>query len=499
MVVVALVVDQLAAWVATERLAQLPTTGGFARLAREGYLYERMLYGHAVTDTAPGHASLYTGQTPSVSGIVANERPVAGKKVSFLADETTSLVGADGRTFGLGSSLRALRVATFADAFHAEHSTASIVSISIKDRGALFGGGRAPSASIWFDTQTDQFVTSTAFGTSLPRFAQTTTTARSQRLWTLANVDWVQAHAKTLDAQEGEGDLDGMGTIFPHEVKTPKAFRATPFADEAVIELALRTVTAHAVDRDLLLALSLSANDYIGHVFGPDSLEAWDGLYRLDTQIARLFAALDARFGSQGYSVVLSADHGVSPLPEARVERPCGSADVYQRPCDGLTRLLPHDIEQAMVQVAAAVLGEGSWIAGFADPYLWLTPAARALPAEKAASLDRALVGALEKLTGVDFAVRARGVKTCLAPRHQALACASMHPEQSGDIYVQVKEGAFFDAEYTPHRGTSHGSVGLYDRTVPLFVRAPGRVQPGRTAVPQTFTLFHQTLKQLVR
>src|ERR1700690_328092 len=145
-VVVAIVVDQLAAWVMAERAKELPANGGFARLAREGLYAREMEFHHAVTETAPGHAALFTGRVPRETGIYSNEilRPGDSETVSILRDRGTRLVAVDG-TFveGEGSSLAALHpdVATVADLWRARHPEGRVFSFSLKDRGALFGGG----------------------------------------------------------------------------------------------------------------------------------------------------------------------------------------------------------------------------------------------------------------------------------------------------------------------------------------------------------------------
>src|SRR5262249_14634808 len=150
---------------------------------------------------------------------------------------------------------------------------------------------------------------------------------------------------------DGEGDLDGIGVTFPHAMarSTDPAhtFRATPFADEVLLKLAIDAVDAAPPAEPMLLALSLSSNDYIGHVFGPDSWEAWDELQRLDAALARFFAALDERAGPGGWSIVLAADHGVITMPEAAARaRPwCKSEklaqDRWRRPCGTVGRIIP--------------------------------------------------------------------------------------------------------------------------------------------------------------
>src|SRR6476619_3422870 len=215
---ITIVVDQLAAWMADERWPALPSDGGFARLLREGLYVRELHFAHAVTDTAPGHAALYTGAVPRVNGIVAND--VLGpdgkndsKKVSILRDARTRLVpaGCAGAIDRPGSSLAALRVDTLADALMAARADAEVYSFSLKDRGALFGAGRRPKLALWLDTDGGALATSTAFAAAVPAWAapraDAAAVARAHAgAWQAVDAGWLAASTATPDDQEGEGD-----------------------------------------------------------------------------------------------------------------------------------------------------------------------------------------------------------------------------------------------------------------------------------------------------
>src|SRR5258706_6067642 len=245
-VVITWVVDQLAAWIAAERWPLLPPEVGFARLRREGTYAKDMRYAHAATDTAPGHAALYTGAPPRGSGIYDNEVIDAKRdeRVSILRDESTKLVALEGTTTSAGSSAAALTAPTVADMLRTAHSDAIIVSLSLKDRGAIMGGGAHPTATLWYDRGgAGRFVTSTAFARALPPWAAPLASPVRREPWTLLDEPWVRAHAATPDAQAGEGGLGGMGTVFPHTlagIASPAdAFPAAPFAGAALFPFGL--------------------------------------------------------------------------------------------------------------------------------------------------------------------------------------------------------------------------------------------------------------------
>lgn len=519
-VVVTIVVDQMAAWIAEERWPLLPHTGGFARLRREGTWAKDMRYAHAVTDTAPGHSSLYTGATPRVSGIYSNEvLDDAKQRVSILKDKTAHVLTPDGPRDAMTSSIARLKVDTVADRLRAQHPDALVVSFSFKDRGAIFGGGRTPTATMWLDGGYGAFVTSTAFATEVPRWAlplarRSVVEAALSKPWKLLDADFVRAHAATPDEQAGEGDLAGLGVSFPHtfgNTEPAKAARVNPAGDAALFGLALAAMDAeHAGDRPTLIALSLSTNDYVGHTYGPDSWEAWDELLRLDAALASFSNELDARFGSEGWSLVLSGDHGVTTMPEATLvqgARPwCGGdgakKDRWERPCGKVGRLFPDVIGVELEQVAAKATGIKGLVDGIADPYVYLTPSARALPASKRALLLAALRASLAKHELVSAVFSADDVAKSCPPETDAsvaaLVCRSFAPG-GGDLFVVPTAGSFWDPLYVLGKGTSHGSPSLFDRAVPLLVRAPGRVVAARVMEdPIGFQAFARTASDLL-
>ncbi len=518
-VVVTVVVDQFAAWIAAERVPLLPDDGGFARLRREGTWFRQMRYMHAATDTAPGHSSLYTGQPPRETGILANEVPDArGARVSILRDEASRVVTFDGPTDGVGSSIARLRVPTLADALRERVPGAVIVSVSLKDRGAIFGAGRHPDAALWYDPGRDTFITSTTYANALPAWARSaggTDAVRALRAtpWTLLDAAWVRSHAATPDDQRGEGDLDAWGTTFPHDFAHARrpggAMRASPRGDQAVLALAEAAVAnARNAERPMLLALSLSSNDYVGHLFGPDSWEAWDQLRQLDASLGRFFTRLDALVGPRGWSLVLSGDHGIVSMPEVQTvaaARPwCASdagRDLWERPCGALSRLDPDVIAQELQAAAVSAIGPGTWVRGVADPYVYLTPEAQALPPDRARRMIDAMIRRARQHEELERVVETTTVAAQCPEGEgvEALLCRSIPSESGAALFLQSRAGAFFDAGYTLGFGTSHGSPYLFDRAVPLFVRAPGTVEAGRVIdEPIAFTRFREMATRLL-
>jgi len=511
-VTVAIVVDQLAAWVADERLPLLPKSGGFARLMREGTWYKDVRFSHAITETAPGHASLYSGKSPHEHGIVANEVLSSGKASAFLLDQNTKVVGPEGIRADAGSSAIALIGDVAADKFRAQHPQGKVYSFSVKDRGAIFGGGRHPDVVAWFDPGSVAFVTSTAFGDKLPDWvvnlgSTTAVTARAAQTWTVQDQAWV-THSVCKDDAEGEGNLGNYKTTFPHQpnlaAKPFAAYRVNPDSDKLLLEMGLASLDHSPKDAPVFLAISLSANDYIGHIFGPDSWEAWDELQRLDASLEWFFAELDKRKGSSNWTAVLSADHGVAPLPEvSRMLAKQGNKEHPKdaRPLELTDRVEAAALEKVATQAAEKALGKGTWIAKVVDPYLYFSDDAKKLEPKKRQKLSRAVTNALLKQPSVAKIFETKGSATTCPPSSDesldALACNSILTGRGGDYFIALKSGHFFDTGYVPGAGTSHGNASLYDRSVPLFVRPAIANQAGAAvAAPQSFALFSKELER---
>jgi len=500
-IVVAIVVDQLAAWEMHDRFPILPEHGGFHRLAREGAYFENVVYEHSATDTAPGHAALFTGRWPSETGIVQNEViDGAGNFVSILKDEGTHLVSTEGALNATGASSRRLRAPTVADRLRSREPSARIVGLSLKDRGTLIPTGKACNVCLWFDAGQDRFVTSTAIAPSVPAWANIGShdaiVKKRETPWAPLDAEWLDTHALTADAQEGEGDLASLGTTFPHRATNGKAFRATPLSDEVLIDLAVRAIDN---EHPRLLTLSLSAHDMISHTFGPDSREAFDEILRLDRSIGAFLTALDQRFPNGNYAVVLSADHGSVPMPEARAKlrgaRPCGDEDAYKRPCETTKRIDANDLAAEMKREIATALGEGDWFVGIADPFVVLGERGHHANRDEKAALDLAIGRIAGRHSEIERVISAETLETkCGSVEPLLRRVCHSYVKGAGDYFIVPKAGSFFDPYIVRGFGTSHGTPWAFDRTVPLFARGPSVPKGTFTREARSFRLFSRLI-----
>ncbi|HXX68073.1 MAG TPA: alkaline phosphatase family protein [Polyangiaceae bacterium] len=513
-VVVAIVVDQLAAWVASERLPRLPPGGGFARLRREGTWVKDLTYLHSGTDTAMGHSALFSGCIPRETGIVGNsvlrsdlDPPREG---SLLEDPDYRIVGpsgvvltADGRRPKNGISLARMTPDSMpqpllADRLVARDPRAVVVALSLKDRGAAFGGGHRPTAMLWFDDDAATLVTSriaaetvSASIDALPTWARPfeRPSELDHGVWKLLDPAFIADNLDGIpDDQRGEMPDIG-GRVFPHSIGGPgfgKRFRATPAADALLADLGLAAVArARDPEHPMLLTLSFSTNDYVGHAFGPNSWEAWDELEQLDATLDRFLRGLDALVGSDGYAIVLSGDHGIVPFPLPSRPAWCapGAPNPYEKPCALAGRLNSEELKRYLNDRLTARLGRSNVVRAVVESLIYLSPEALSLPATQRRQLDATLRAELIAMD-VDGQRPVRDVFMTAAFRAgcpaaadetiPALVCRTTSQQRDGgDAYVVPRPGAFFWFRANAVEGASHGTPYRYDRTVPLLVRYP--------------------------
>lgn len=488
--VVAVVLDQLGSETLA-RVEPLLKDGAFAHARDHGRVLDRVVYGYASTLTAPGHAAIFSGASPSVSGVVANNviDRATGRRRATIDDGTHAVLGVPGEF----ASPSVLRVPTVADALEATTSSAAkTVSLSVKDRSAVLPAGQRPDLVLFYDPSVG-FTTSSFYAPALPAwvtaFAQRHPIAADSVRWELPDADRLIALLGPDDGP-GEGALEGLTTSFPHVLAGhPRAadlWPYTPDCTEYLFELAYEAAVQHQLGADEvpdLLMISVSGTDYTGHVFGPDSLEYADHLRRADRALLRLYQRLAER---TSVAVLVTSDHGVARLPERVHESIPTAARI-----DG--KAIVSSVEAAL----DAHAGAGDWVLGYLEPYLYLSQAAA----------DRPDAAALRALAAQTAGARP-SVLAAFDGRDPSAAShangdlvrqvrASLDPERSGDVLVIPAFGAIPDGPYTPGRGTTHGSPWAYDTHVPVLMWGAG-VSHGRNTEPLEQARVASTLAALL-
>ena len=452
---------------------------GLRRLMDEGVIFPRVEYPYAITFTAPGHATLATGAPPAVTGIVANGwwRREQGRERQAEADDTVRILPLPGRSSeGLeGASGSPLRVDGIADALRAATGgEARSVVIGGKPRAACLVGGRRPDVVLWYDTKLAGMTSSTAYGDALPAWVLALDRDHPvapllDDAWTTADPSMLARRTGIPDDASGEGAEHGMGTAFPYRLAASsdpaRALRATPLLDRVEIDTAIAAITGEHLGADEvpdLLVVSLSAHDYVGHNWGQESWEMIEHERALDAELGRLLDALDRDVGARRYAVLLTSDHGATPLVE-RGRHP------------GSRRITPAELEAAAEEAATTVLGTGDWIAAVSSSMVYLSPAAASRPAaERTGALD-AIAARLTTVPQVARVIALDALPADCAGIDDlsTRACRSRVPGQSGDLLVVPTDGSLVTTYAT---GTSHDAPSADNRYVPVILRVPGQL-----------------------
>lgn len=451
--------------------------GGLHRLIGGGVLFTDAHHDHAMTLTATGHATITTGCYPNRHGIVGNNwvERATGQRVYCCTDTTVQILR---DPEAAGCSPRYLMRPALGDWLKEEHPEAKVFAVSQKDRSAIMLGGQHPDGAYWFDDANGRFVTSNYYVDSLPTWVamydcfpfremairEGWRKSRPESAYDLANED------------DFPGENEGIRTTFPHRYDslaaialTPSEWMvATPFSDLMLLDFARTLIVEENLGKDSipdLLCISLSATDYIGHSFGPFSQEVLDGLLRADDAISHFLAFLDSAAGPSQYSVVLSSDHGVMPLPEETAR----SGEHAERISRGDAK---QHLETAVRQIAEAAGLAQPLIIGQTNGLILDTKAAEG-KGIRPPDLRAAVAEAVRK---IDYVADAMTYEDLTLPGsddggYREMYRHSFHPDRTPDVVIRYKEHVLvLDSKY----GTTHGTPYQYDTHVPVMFYGSG-------------------------
>lgn len=300
------------------------SANGFNRLMKDGYTFQNMHFNYMPTYTAPGHAAIYTGTTPSVNGIVGNDwfNRATGKDMYCTDDASVKTIG-DGREKEGQMSPKNLLSTTITDELKlATNFKGKVIGMSLKDRGAILPAGHFADWAFWY-SKTGAFISSTFYGEKLPDWV--TAFNNEKRFLPYINKGWDLLKPTTTyneslaDDNPYEGKLYGSkAPVFPYDLKAmyekndAGILRATPYGNDFLADFAKKAIENEALGKDDItdfLTVSFSSTDYVGHILGPRSIELQDTYLRLDITIADFLNYLDKTVGKDNYLIFLTADH----------------------------------------------------------------------------------------------------------------------------------------------------------------------------------------------
>jgi predicted AlkP superfamily pyrophosphatase or phosphodiesterase len=333
--VVGIVIDQMC-YEYLYRFESKFSKNGFKKLMNNGTHCRNTQYNYVPTFTGPGHASIYTGTTPNNHGIIGNEwfDRNTGETVNCVFDSTAFGIGTESQNGKC--SPHYLKANTITDQLRMTYPSSKVISMSIKDRGAILPGGHLSNGSFWFDNIAGKFVTSSYYKKELPFWVNTfneknyPTNYLNQTWNTLLPIE--EYKESEPDNSTYEQLLQGKSTpTFPYDLKEMckgqpnfNLFTSTPFANTYLTDFAVESIYNEMLGQDGqtdFLCISYSTPDIVGHAFGPYSVEMEDLYIRLDLEIARLIKELETRVGKNQFTLFLTADHAVVPVPQYLLDK----------------------------------------------------------------------------------------------------------------------------------------------------------------------------------
>ncbi len=486
-----------------ERWNSLLADDGLRRVGTDGVWYSNAHLPYACTSTGPGHASIATGVPPSVHGIIENDwyDRANGKRVYCATGErpydrvpSNSAAGSRSKD-ATGLSPERMLAPTMGDVLRTANKKSRVFSLALKDRAAVLMGGKNPSGAYCFDTATGQFHTSTYYREQPHAWVSLLNSSKAADRWFGKNWDRLLdplAYNRLAGPDDviGESiDLKGQGRVFPHPLgndqpepggKYYAQLEKSPFANELLWEFAKTCIREEQLGRGEspdLLYLGFSANDLIGHAWGPDSHEVLDVTLRSDRLVAEILAFLETTLGKDRFTLVITADHGVCLLPEvARSKHPDAARFSPSAELGPLNEVLDETF-------GGAEVGGGNWVEAVDYPWLYLnrrSVAARGVPYETVEAFAAQWVGNRENHAAGYTRTKLAGPPLA-DPLGRSIQLA-FHPDRCGDVYALPKPYCI----PSPGNGTTHGSPYSYDTHVPVFAVGYGVPKLGKLDGPQS-------------
>jgi predicted AlkP superfamily pyrophosphatase or phosphodiesterase len=496
-IVVGIVIDQMR-WDYLYRYSNRYSDAGFNRLIKKGYSFENTFIPYVPTYTAVGHTCIYTGAVPATSGIVGNNWYEKSIRKNLYCTEDSTMQGVGNNDDEGKMSPRNLWATTITDELRLSNNFASkVIGIALKDRGAILPAGHSANAAYWYDDKTGKWITSNYYMTALPDWVNNFNT--KDEVGNMMSKEWNTLYPIGTYTQSSEDDktyeANLLGTkshTFPYQLSSItkekySAFKFTPYAATFTFDFAKDAIvneklgTRNVTD---FLALSISSTDYMGHTFGPNSIEAEDTYLRLDKDIADFLNYLDTKMGKDNYLVFLSADHGVAHIPDYLKEHKI-PAGVFSESV--LSAEINKTIEDSF--------GIKKAIVSMQNYQAYVDKKAIETQGKNADAIVQFIMKALRAkpyITNV-FETEKLAITTIAEPM-KAMLINGYAMARSGDVEFIIKPG-YFDGN---NKGTTHGLWNPYDAHIPLLFYG-WAIKPGKTNREAYMTDIAPTIAALLQ
>jgi predicted AlkP superfamily pyrophosphatase or phosphodiesterase len=475
--------------------------GGFKRLLKEGYSCANTNINYVPTYTAPGHAAIYTGTTPAVNGMVGNNwySRKLNKSIYCVSDSTTEPVGSANKKEGRMSP-RNLVTNTITDQLRlSDNMNSKTIGISLKDRGSILPAGHSASGAYWYDGIAGAWITSNYYMDSLPDWVRKFNSEKQPVKF--LNQKWETYYPintyteSTRDNTDFEEPFKGETTpVFPYDLwrisgNGYELLRETPFGNtytKNFAEAAIKGEKMGKGDFTDFLAMSFSSTDYVGHRFGPNSVETEDTYIRLDKDIEEFLDFLDSYLGKENVLVFLTADHGAANNPNylksKGIREPGGFFD-QNRLKDSLNGFLKKTYHH------------DSLVADYENQQIYLDYDKLNDAYISVKDISLKISDFVKNFPGVASAIPAYSLEENNYPAGKFhLVQQGFMPSRSGDVAISLQPGWI---EYK-QKGTTHGSGNSYDTHIPLLFYG-WKIKPGISYAEVSVTDIAPTLAALLQ
>jgi predicted AlkP superfamily pyrophosphatase or phosphodiesterase len=495
--VVGIVVDQMKLEY-LYRFSDDYTDKGFKRLMSKGFMFHNMNYNYMPTYTAPGHASIYTGTTPAVHGIIGNDWYVRsrGKSMYCTDDDGVKTLVTGTEKEGAMSPKNLLSTTITDELRMATNFKGKVIGLSIKDRGAILPAGHFANWAFWC-TKSGEFISSSFYGEKMPDWVTQFNAEKNYMKY--INKGWsllkpIETYNESIeDNNRYEGNLGNTEPpVFPYDLnKIYKAsgmevLKSTPFGNDFLAELAMRSIEKEELGKDDVtdfLAVSFSSTDYVGHNFGPRSMEIQDTYLRLDLTIATFLEYLDTTVGKGNYLLFLTADHAVAENPNYLKDRKYN-----------VTNVSSNDTEDSLTKFSTDTFGV-NLVSDYSNFNIYLN---KNLISEKGFELSKVKQSFKDFLMTQDHVKRVYTQEEILSATGQDyylnFIFKGYDPKQNGDLVVLQGTG-YLESRET---GTTHGTPNSYDTNVPLLFYG-WNVPVGESYKKQYITQIAPTLSKMLK